>query len=45
MSKPQANKDTVNKFKEFTKAQDTYRNTNLQKYHTQLAEFVYTKDF
>jgi len=45
MLQEQANKLTVAKFKEFTIAQDAYRNMHLQEYHTQLAEFVYTKDF
>ena len=45
MLQEQANKLTIAKFKEFTMAQDAYRNMHLQEYHTQLAEFVYTEDF
>jgi hypothetical protein len=43
MLQEQANDTVVNKFKEFTKAQDTYRDMYLYDYHTQLADFIYGK--
>lgn len=43
MSQEQADDNVVTKFKEFTKAQDTYRDMYLYDYHSQLADFVYEK--
>lgn len=43
MSKPQASDEVVNKFKQITKAQDTYRGMHIADYHTKIAEFIYDK--
>jgi MoaA/NifB/PqqE/SkfB family radical SAM enzyme len=43
MAKPQASNEIVDKFKQITKAQDTYRGMHITDYHTQLAEFIYDR--
>jgi len=41
MLTPQADSVIINKFKEFTLAQDKYRDMHIKDYHVQLSEFIY----
>ena len=41
MLQKQADESVINKFKEFTKAQDKYRGMHIQQYHSQLGDFIY----